>query len=188
VDTPTKSEFAKMCRALRVENGLKQREVASAIGVAVSTYGNVECSPWKVVGSQKVAKMVKLYSLDQERASALLSAWEQVPLSPYGERVRHKWQKRNALRSKAKHHDLLEFAMIDLIFWAVQFTPDDQMCICGFDGKVPESDHPCELCEALAALGLGAYSSRDRLTTDLVKLHAKLEAASAAKAVAGAAP
>src|ERR1051325_9940880 len=55
------SDFGRMCRALRVQKGLKQREVAVAMGIKLSTYGNVESSRWKVVNRARAARLRAFY-------------------------------------------------------------------------------------------------------------------------------
>lgn len=169
-----KSDFAIMCRTLRVKKGLKQREVASVIGVKTSTYGNLESSPHRVIGSDKVDRMIELYELTPDRASDLRSAWERTPLSAYGAKLRKSWERRNRQRSKAKHHDRLQRSLAECLgLMLPQFSEvnEGKVCACAFD-----SDELCEVCMALDNLGLDTYTTLDKAISDIAGLQSKLEA------------
>lgn len=169
VDSNLKSDFGIMCRELRVGKVLKQREVASAIGVKLSTYGNIESSHWKVVSRAKASKLIEFYALPPDRAAALLDAWDRCPLSPHGEKRRETWQKINAGRSKAKNHDRLKLALVELLGLHLMAVPDADVCACDF-GAV------CGVCKALEALGIAPFTpaDRDKILTQLVKIQEKL--------------
>jgi transcriptional regulator with XRE-family HTH domain len=169
VDTKPKSDFAIMCRELRVSKALKQREVAAAMGVKLSTYGNLECSHWKVVSRDKAAKLIALYSLSPDRAAVLLDAWDRCPLSPHGEKRRENWKKINSFRSKAKNHDPLKLALIELLGLHLMAVPDAEICACDF-GTV------CGVCKALERLGIDPFTpaDRDKILTRLVKIQQDL--------------
>ena len=171
-----------MVRELRIQKGHKQREVAEFIGCKLSTYGNVESSPFKVIGRARVEKLVKLYSLTPDRAAELRTMWENVPLSPYSLRQRAKWQKRNTLRSMVARVPVLELALVEILSFAAGFAPDDALCVCGFDGLVEGSDRACEVCEALSALRLPEFSGREKLVSDLGVMHDRLMALRAPEA------
>lgn len=160
-----------MCRELRIQKGLKQREVAEAIGVKASTYGNVESSAFKVVGVQKVARMAALYKLTPAELSALSDAWERCPLSPYGEKQRKHWERRNRLRSKAKHFDRVFLSLIEVLGAFLPKLSDEDACCCEFGGE-----RSCEVCAALENLGLPPYTTKDKVMADLARLQDKLEA------------
>lgn len=181
MNSKQKSDFAIMCRTLRKEKGLKLREVADAVGIKSSTYGNVESSPFKVIGAEKVVKLIRLYGLPPDRAAELSAAWERVPLSEYGEKIRERWRKRNTQRSTAKRVPALEEALIELLFAQIG-DHGDNSCRCGFDGKLEGSDRACEVCEALQVLGLPAFTSADKATEALQRMIGKREAAREAKA------
>src|SRR5678809_1356084 len=100
LERPPKSEFAKLCRQLRLEHGLKQREVAAVAGVAATTYGNVESSAYKVISRPRAERIASHYKLPSAQREEFLDAWERCPLSEYGERRRAMWGRRNALRAK----------------------------------------------------------------------------------------
>lgn len=185
MDTPPKSDFAILCRELRVKNGLKQREVADAIGVKHSTYGNVESSRFKIIGSHKVAKLIKLYSLPPDQAAKLSAAWERVPLSQYGERAREMWRKRNLQRSLAKRVPALEDALVQVICLQIADHGDDT-CRCGFDGKLEGTDRACEICEGLVALGLPTFTTAEEMIDLLAAKADKLTAIAEAKAAKAA--
>ena len=158
-----------MCRTLRVRKGLKQREVAAAIGVKCSTYGNVESSQWKVINRERAAKLIGLYGLNPEMAAQLLAAWDRCPISPGGEKRKEFWRKRNELRSKAKNHDPLKLALIELLGLHLMALPDAEICACDFD-------HVCGVCNALARVGVDPFTpaDRDKILAQLVKIREKL--------------
>ncbi len=166
-----KSDFAIMCRSLRIQKGFKQREVASFIGVKPSSYGNVESSAFKVVGAEKVSKIGELYRLTPTEFQRLTEAWERCPLSPYGEKQRKHWERRNRMRSKAKHHDRVFRSLLDVLGAFLPHIPDDHLCTCEFGGEAQ-----CEICSALENLGLRPITSRDQVMADLAKLQDRLEA------------
>lgn len=173
-----KSDFAMFARELRVKKGLKQREVASAIGVKPSTYGNLESSPHRVVGADKVYRMIQLYELSPDRASELRSAWERTPLSAYGARLRKSWERRNRQRSKAKHYDRVQRSLAEclgLMLTAFSEANQGRVCACAFD-----KDELCEVCMALDNLGLDTFTTLDKAISDIAALQDRLEAARAA--------
>lgn len=185
MDSHNKSDFAIMCRSLRVKKGLKLREVAAAIGVAPSTYGNVESSRFKVIGSHRVARLVELYSLPPDQAVALSAAWERVPLSEYGTKVREGWRKRNTQRSQVKRVPGLESALVELLCLQIGDHGEDS-CRCGFNGKLEDSDRACEVCEALAALGLPSFTTADKAIELLSAKQDRIAEAAAAFAATSA--
>jgi transcriptional regulator with XRE-family HTH domain len=172
VNSTPHSEFGIMCRTLRIRKGLKQREVAAAIGVKNSTYGNVESSQWKVINRDRAAKLIGLYGLNPTMASQLLDAWDRCPISPGGQKRKEFWQKRNELRSKAKNHDPLKLALVELLGLHLMAVPDNEVCACDF-GTV------CGVCSALARVGIDPFTpaDRDRILTQLVKIQEKMTAA-----------
>lgn len=178
MDSKIKSDFAILCRALRVERGLKQREVAALIGVKPATYGNVESSQYKVINRRRAVKLVEAYDLPTQRATELLAAWDRCPLSPFGEKRKHYWEKRNLLRSKAKNHDPLKFALAECVGIILMDRPDDLVCECA-DGAL------CTVCYSLHRLGATSpfnQADRDKILAQLAKIRADLMPARQAEA------
>lgn len=178
VSTQTKSDFAILCRTLRIQKGYKQREVALAIGIRPSTYGNVESSRWKVIRRERAERLAAFLQLMPDDHDRLLEAWEKCPLSEYGERVRERWKRRNERRNKVKMHDRIQISLIEMtaMCLAVARNPDT-LCTCEFGGgTIDDPDRACELCEALMALGLNRLSDVEQSIADLAKLQEKLEA------------
>lgn len=159
------SDFGIMCRALRINKGMKQREVRAFLGLNGSTYGNVESSKWKVINRDRAAKLIELYELSPQEASDLLAAWDRCPISPGGQLRKEFWQKRNELRSKAKNHDPLKLALVELLGLHLMAVPDAEVCACDF-GTV------CGVCKALERLGITPFTpaDRDKILTRLVKI------------------
>lgn len=160
---------------------MKQREVASKVGVKLATYGNVESSPRRVVGEERAKRIVELLAPDPDQAAQMMSAWAATPLSEYGEKRRLTWAKRNAARNKSKAYDRIFQAMADLLAVTLTVAPADvPLCACGLDGKL-ESDptRACEICTALETLGLSPYTTTESAMNELAELQDKIDAARA---------
>lgn len=179
MDQNEKPEFARLCRELRVNHQpyLKQREVAAALGVALSTYGNVESNRYMVIGRPTAVRMARFYRLDPGSEKALLDAWDKLPLSPHGQRRRKAFARRNAQRSKAKHHDVLMVSLCEVLGVLLPMLQPDQICACDIAST-------CEVCAALENLGLDPFTTLPDVVDRLAKLGDQLEA----KASAGATP
>lgn len=166
----SRSDFAKKCRELRVANHLKQREVAAVIETALSTVGNLECSPYKVINRNRAEKLAKYYKLSASERAAFLAAWEACPLSPDGENRKEYWNKRNALRSKAKNHDPNQCALVECLGIILMDRDDASMCECAPDKK-------CTVCYALERVGAPSPytpADRDKILAQLLKKHEAL--------------
>lgn len=177
MESTVKTDFGIMCRELRVQKGLKQREVAEFIGVKLSTYGNVESAPHRVIREEKAARIAELYHLDPVRRAALILAWARTPLSEYSEKQRASWRRRSAYRSKAAGYDRLQASLVEMVSFVLAVAPAGQLCTCGLDGKSEsDSTRACELCTALEALGLPAFTTAEDATAQIAALHDKLHA------------
>jgi transcriptional regulator with XRE-family HTH domain len=189
MDQSKHSDFGIMCRTFRMAKGLKQREVAAAGGVKLATYGNVESASHRVIGEARAALISQFLAPDPDQVMAMMEAWKRTPLSEYSEKRRATWTKRNALRSKSKGYDRIFQAMADLL--AVTLTvarPDVPLCACGLDGKLEgDPTRSCEMCEALFALGLPAFTTGDAVMAQLAELQDKMDAARAKAEAAKAA-
>jgi transcriptional regulator with XRE-family HTH domain len=153
-----KCDFAVMARSLRILHRKKQREVAVAIGIQPSTYGNVESSSFKIIRRERVDDLSRLYKLDAAQHSALVAAWEAAPISEYSKKQRDGWAKRNEARSKGKLLDKVRTALCDLLdaiaSSAAAGEPCPSACSCvAPDAFVDEPGRTCELCSAFHALG-----------------------------------
>jgi len=170
MDSKIKSDFAVMCRALRVEKGLKQREVAELIGVAPATWGNVESSAFKVINRQRALKLIEKLNVPTPRATELLEAWDRCPLSEFGKKRKDYWSKRNIQRNKARHHDRLKFALVGCLGIILMDRPDDAVCECDGTGAT------CTVCYALEAVGAARFTpaDRDKILRQLAKAHEDL--------------
>lgn len=170
-----------MCRSLRLENRLKQRQVAEALGITPGAYGNTESSPFKVIGVDKVNKLISLYRLGERtipRAVDLMAAWQAVPLSAYGEKQRKSWERRNRMRSKAKHHDRLRRSLAEILGLLLSVYIDENYtgaCKCDFG-----DEELCEVCMALDNLGLDTYTDLNKAISDIAGLQTKMDAERAA--------
>jgi transcriptional regulator with XRE-family HTH domain len=172
----TRSAFADLCRNLRIERGLKQREVAAQIGIELSTYGNLESSRFKVISDRRAEKLSKFYGLAGDAHDAFMAASQRCPLSPGGEIRRATWAKRNTQRAKAKSHDALKLALINLLGAHLMALPDSDLCACEFGGAA------CPTCAALESVGLPPFAAqpdRDVVLQSLTKISSDIGAVSA---------
>lgn len=171
----TRSAFAQFCRNLRIERGLKQREVASAIGIKLSTYGNMESSRFKVISERRAEQLSGFYGIGKEDHDKMMDASRNCPLSPGGEIRRATWKKRNTQRSKAKGHDALKLALVNLLGAHMMALPDSDLCSCEFGGAV------CPTCAALESVGLPPFAAapdRDVILQSLTKIASDVAAVS----------
>lgn len=173
-----RSEFGNICRELRVAKSLKHRDISIVIGVAVSTYSNVESAPHVIVRRDRALKLADFHGLVDEPRARFLAAYDALPLSEFGIKQRERWSKMNVRRSKARHHDALQLSLVEMISLSLSVAPDpDTLCACDFvGGTIDDPTRPCELCAALDALGLPMFTTKERAIDDLAKLSVKLEA------------
>ncbi|HMG12898.1 MAG TPA: helix-turn-helix domain-containing protein [Gemmatimonadaceae bacterium] len=182
---PKKSEFAKLCRQLRLEHGLKQREVAAVAGVAATTYGNVESSAFKVISRPRAERIANHYKLSPAQQTEFLAAWERCPLSAYGERRREGWARRDAVRAKLKQRDVMHMAFLEFIAYSIPHLPPSAQCRCEFGGGTSwDPTRNCDMCYALEAVGIpegweGPRRTMKRLSEIVTTLDLKFAAAAA---------
>ncbi len=165
-----------MCRDLRVSRGLKQRDVAAVLGIRLSTYGNLESSPHKVIRKQRAEVLSGFYGLGPEDHARMMDAWERCPLSPYGEKRKGAWDRRNSFRSKAKNHDAIKLALVNLLGAHLMAIPDSDLCSCEFGGEA------CPTCAALESVGLQSLVTRpdrDGILQSLSKIASDIATVSA---------
>lgn len=171
----TTTEFGPMCRELRQAARLKQREVAERVGIAVTTYGNLESNKHKTVRRERAEAIARSFGLGAEMRAQLLAAWEAQPVSEYSQRQRESWNKRNLTRGKARGFDRAMTALLELASLLVTSVPDaGALCACpepDLFADPPESEPvPCELCNALQLLGLSGWTTLDQVVAVLAKI------------------
>lgn len=153
-----KCDFAVMARRLRMKHDLRQKQVAEAMAITPSTYGNLECSSFKTVRRERVDAMSRLYNLDAAEHAELVAAWERAPISEYSQRQKEGWDKRNAMRSKGKKLEEVKLVLCDLLdgiaFHGQHGGAYPVVCSCKPpDEFVGEDGYTCDLCRAFHALG-----------------------------------
>lgn len=160
-----KTEFGIMLRDLRVSKGLKQREVAVGAGISTSTVGNAESAPHRVMGRDAVLRLTYFFGLDRASSDSLIELWEKTPLSEFSQKQKGIWEKRNALRNKAKNHDKLKLALVELLGLHLMSVPDAEVCACDFGAT-------CGVCAALERVGLDPFTpaDRDKILAKLTKI------------------
>jgi len=180
--TEDKPEFLTMVRSLRVAAELKQRQVAEGIGVAVSTYGNIECTPHKIVSVDKVKKLAQFYQLDTADTDRLIAAWSELPISEYSAKQRERWAKQNSKRGKARAYDRLRLSVVELA-GALVTEFGEEACTCLPEGGTAQDpNQACEFCEVLEQVGAGKWTTLAEVSERLVALQSQLEAERDAKA------
>lgn len=173
-----RSMFCVMIRELRTSKGLKQREVADAIGVREGTYANAESSPWKCMRRSRAERLATYHELGKGERAALLAAWDNWPLSEGGKRRADYWARRNQARTKIRKHDRLQLAVVELVGLLLIYAPDGAgLCNCEFGGgTVDDPTRPCEVCFALESVGIvDGWTTKERVTRQLAELQSKLE-------------
>lgn len=174
MNTSDKMKFPSMCRKLRVSKNLKQRQVADALGIRATSYGNVESLNRKALSLDRVHKIARFYSLSDEATAELVAAWEELPVSEYQQRLAVSYGKRKERRGKARNHDLLKASLLELATLLITSVDEPgELCTC----EAPDlfADPPiepvtCELCTALQLLGLsGGWTNREEVIENLAK-------------------
>src|SRR5262249_35489140 len=151
---------------------LRQREVAAALDIKPGTYACAESAAHVVFSRKRAEILCNFYDLAPEVRARVMAAWDACPLSPHGESRRKHWEKRNKLRSKAKNHDRIKLALVDLLGLRLMETPDDQICSCDFGAPA------CATCAGLEAVGAPQFTpaDRDRILGRLAAIAEKLRA------------
>lgn len=170
--TTEKMKFPKMVRDLRVAGRYRQREIAEAIGIAQSSYGNLESLNRITCRVDKVERLALFYGLPQDKANELIAAYRELPRDAFQQRKLDKLNAARAARSKSKQFDGMRKALVDMLGLLIAVAPDPEtLCACE-----PGSDDRCEVCFALAELGLQPWTN----STDALAQLAALQDAAAA--------
>ncbi len=169
-----KMKFPLLCRQYRIQGGARQREVAQSIGIACSTYGNVESNNHKTMSLDRVHVLAKYHKLTADQTAELVAAWDELPASEYNQAQAKTWDQRKAFRSKAKNYDRLKLSLLEVCTLLVTLVPDPEtLCTCpevdlfADDSDRGEPAAPCELCAALKLLGLTGYTDVDDVIAKL---------------------
>jgi len=175
MDSQDKMKFPAMCRQLRVDRGLKQREVADHLGIRTSSYGNVESNNHKTMSIDRVKKLARFYVLDEQETAALIAAWNELPTSDYNDRQAKTWEARKAFRSKARNHDRIRDSLLGVTTLLVTSVADERLlCSCPARDEAQlfaAEDEECELCSALVLLGVDTgFTSRAEIVDRLAAL------------------
>lgn len=145
--------------------------------MALSTISNAESSPHRVIARDAALRITYFFGLDDATSKEFMALWEETPLSEFSKSRRAYWEKRNALRNKARASDGDRAALVELLGLHLMALPDAEVCACDF-GTV------CGVCAALGRVGLGPFTpaDRDRILAQLVKIREKMAPASAPSA------
>lgn len=180
-------EFNRLIRALRQQRGASHRAIGEAIGLQPSSAQNVEHKPYKSLARPKVERLAAFYGLDAAARAALLAAWEALPVSPYSQQNAGRWTARRQVRAKARHHDAMKLALIDLLavylegMQALRTHTGDESPLCTCTPADPFADAEprlCELCAALRVIGYPtAFNGADAVLAFLAGLAEPAEAA-----------
>lgn len=173
-----------MCRELRFAARLKQREVAARVGIAASTYGNLESNPHKTIRRERAERIGKAFGLDEAMQAQLMAAWEAQPVTEYSLRQRESWAVKNAARSKVKGYDRMKLSLLEVTTLLISMVAEpNSLCACGgpkepssdmFDEPDSSGQQPCELCDALKLLGLTGWTNLQDVTDRLAAVQEKM--------------
>lgn len=177
VQRTPKGPFQDMCFELRTRHRLRHKHTAEAMGVAVSTAGNVEYSRFRVVSDEKAAKLADLYKLGPNTTptrAAFMAASAALPISEYTQAQREDWKRRNLVRSKSRRFDMMLEAIDDIV---CMLGAEGRPCTCtpelpgDFDVE-PTPATVCPLCKAMQAMGIPeGYSSPDLAFARIAQFH-----------------
>ena len=171
--------FPRRLRELRLAANKKQREIAVVLGIRDSSYANAESSNHKRISRDRVVKLGVYYRLTELETAELLAGWEALPQSDYNAQQEKTYEKRKAFRSKARNHDRLKLALLELTTLLVTSVDDpDTLCTCetvDMFSPEPQDTQACELCNALHQLGLSGWTNSDDVLARLAEEQGKLE-------------
>jgi len=161
--------FNKIVKNLRLKQRRKHREVAEAIGVATSTYSNVESSEVRRIGRAKAELMADFYKLPPAQRERFMAAYDAQKDSDWN--TQRKERIETGRRRRLTEHGKIRAALRDLIALVVASVDDaGQLCICtssdAFSSEV-SGDAACELCNALRMLGLPGWTTKDEVVMGL---------------------
>lgn len=173
------SQFNHRIRELRKSLGLTQAQVAAALELAPSSYGNAENFAHKTMSEHRVKRLARMFRLDDAGSAELVALWREMPASEYAQRNAEKWSEQNSRRSKARMYDKLKISLVEMVSLCIGVAPDsDTLCICETAGD-PDfgTGEPCELCTALELLELPRWTNRHEVIEQLAALQEKLQTA-----------
>ena len=177
MDSQVKMKFPAMCKELRDANHLKQREVANAVRLKLSSYGNVESNNHKTMSLDRVHRLAKFYQLDAAATAELVAAWEELPISEYSAKQAKTYEQRKEFKNKAKMFDRMKVSLVEVCTMLVTSAIDPgTLCTCPeIDMFADESDRDdplasCELCTALQLLGLTGFTDVDDTVLKLARV------------------
>lgn len=173
----TLTAFGAELRRLRKTRGVTHRAIATAAGMAAQTSCNCETMPHKVVKRERVERIADFHGLSRAERDRLLALWEALPASAYAERQQTSWSKRRQFRAKAKHHDVMQVALVEVVSLLLDHVPGDgNPCMCPPpDPFAGEPSRPCEICNALQVLGHApGWNGMDPVVAFLAQLQESL--------------
>jgi transcriptional regulator with XRE-family HTH domain len=162
--------FPTKIRELRVAANKKQREVAALLGMKPSSYANAESSNFKRMSLERVHRLARAYGLGRDDTAELVAGWDALPVSDYDKRRDAQHQRVRSVRAKAKAHDPLKLALLEVTTLLVTSVPDPgALCTCSEVDMFAEgsSGQQCELCDALRLLGLSGWTTLDDVIAKL---------------------
>lgn len=167
--------FNRTVRALRQARGCTHRQISEALGLKGMSYQNAEHKPFKAMSLARVHRLAAFYGLDPAARSQLVAEWEALPASAYAEKNQDRWTRRRQVRSKAKHHDALQIALLEVLSVCLDLAaahPEHELCTCtAEDPFAGTTERTCEICQALSVLGYpGKFNGFEPVTAFLANL------------------
>lgn len=174
----TMPPFNHTLRALRKASGATHRQISEAIGLKGMSYQNAEHKPFKAMSRDRVERLAAFHGLSPAERARLLAEWDALPISTYAATQSPRWTTRKAVRSKAKHHDAMKAALIEVLAVHLERAADAAagsdapICTCGPADPFADADpRVCEICAALHVLGFrGRFSGADPVLAWLAAL------------------
>lgn len=138
--------LGKVLRGIRVLRGMRQRDMASLVGVTPHSWGNAECSSHRTMRRDRIERLATGLKMTPDERAYLLAAFDAAPLSAFAVKRREILSKRNELRAAGRNAKALRSALVRVL--EVHVTAGDS-CEC-------DLSFACELCQAMRALGVEA--------------------------------
>lgn len=179
MESQDKMSFPSIIRQLRIDHGLKQREVAQIVDLKTNSYGNCEANKHKTMSLARVHRLARHYQLSPERVAGLVAAWEELPESEYVRRNKPGWERARARRGKLRQHDAMKLALVNITGLLVGMSADPgSLCSCTDGAEVDmfddSSGQHCELCDALRLLGLPGWTNLEDVTARLLAVQQEM--------------
>lgn len=156
--SPNGVTYGKMLKALREERGYTQKGFGEMFGVAISTIGNIECYPHRVIRRDKLERGLARLNVSATLREKILAAYDVAPISEFAQKRRERFAKQREQRNKARSSDGLRDALAQIL---TRLAYEGVACDCEsaraalLANEAPNAAaYRCELCVGMIAIGV----------------------------------